>query len=81
MKHYEDAVRDLTRCVAQYPADVPASVTSRFNLARAYAEMGREAEASEQLARALSLQRDIGGLTASNLAEAERLLAQLTKAD
>lgn len=81
MRHFDDAIRDLTRCIELYSADTPALTASRFHLGRVYAAKGLKTEAVEQLEQSLALQNQIGGLTPSEAAEAERLLAQLQRAD
>ena len=40
LRHLDQAVRDFARCIELYPANLPAVGTSRFNLARAHAELG-----------------------------------------
>ncbi|MBP8305511.1 MAG: tetratricopeptide repeat protein, partial [Phycisphaerae bacterium] len=74
---YDKAVEDLARCVEMYPAGNPAGAGSRFHLARAYAKLKRSADAIRLLKEALDLHKRIGGLTAADVAEAEKLLADL----
>jgi len=81
MGHLEEAIRDLSQCIELYGADEPALTGSRFHLARAYAAAGRRTEALEQLKLSLALQSQNGGLTPSDQAEAERLLAQMQGAN
>jgi len=76
---FEKAIEDLTRCVELYPLSAPASVGSRFHLARVLVELGQQDNAIEQLTQALDLQRQIGGLSIVEVAEARRLLEQLQK--
>jgi len=76
---FNRAVQDFTKCIELYPSTAPAAVATRFHLARAFARLGEKDKAVEQLNRALDLESKIGGLSASDLAEAQRLLEQLQK--
>lgn len=77
MGRYEDAVRDLEQCVSQYRDDVPALAAARFHLGRAHAALGRKKEAEDELTQSLDLHGRVGGLSPSDVAEAQRLLAQV----
>jgi tetratricopeptide (TPR) repeat protein len=81
MGRYEDAVRDFTACIRQYPDNAPSLTAARFHLGRTYLSLGRKAEAREELARSLNLHERIGGLTPSEKDEATRLLEQAGRAD
>ncbi len=74
---YEKAVQDLTRCLGLYPGTTPASVGTRFHLARALAKNRQKDRAIEQLNQALDLEKRIGGLSAADRADAQRLLKEL----
>ncbi len=74
---FDKAVKDFTTCIKLYPSDTPASVASRFHLARAFAGLGQRDRAVECLNQVLELDSRIGGLLTADLAEAQRLLKQL----
>ncbi len=74
---YDKAVQDFTRCVELYSNTNPAKVSTRFHLAKAYAELDKRTEAIEQLTQALESQSRIGGLSPSDIDEARRLLQRL----
>ena len=74
----DNAVQDFKRCVRLYPGNTPAIVTSYFHLGRCLADLGEKVNAIEQLNKALELEKELGGLDGSDLAEARRLLTQLT---
>ena len=74
---FDKAVVDFTTCIELYPNETPASVTSRFHLARAFAGLGQRNKAVEHLTKVLELDSRIGGLLTTDLAEAQRLLKQL----
>ena len=74
---YDKAIQDFTRCIQLYSNTAPASISTRFHLARAYAKLEQSNEAIEQLNHALNLQSRIGGLPQADLDEARRLLKNL----
>ena len=80
---FDKAVEDFTTCIELYPNETPASVASRFHLARTFAGLGQRNKAVEHLTQALDLNRAldpdnrIGALSDTDLAEAQRLLKQL----
>jgi tetratricopeptide (TPR) repeat protein len=74
---FDKAVEDFSKCIKLYPTETPASVASRFHLARAFAKLGQRDKAVEYLNRVLELDDRIGGLLTVDLAEAQRLLKQL----
>jgi len=74
---FDKAVEDFTTCINLYPNETPASVASRFHLARAFAGLGQRDKAVECLNKVLELDSSIGGLLTTDLAEAQRLLKQL----
>jgi hypothetical protein len=51
---------------------------SHFHLAKTLIGLGQKEESVKALNRALKLNSDFGGLSPSNLAEAQRLLKELT---
>ena len=74
---FNKAVEDFATCIKLYPNETPASVASRFHLARAFAGLGQRDRAVEYLNQVLELDSRIGGLLTTDLAEAQRLLKQL----
>jgi len=77
---FDKAVQDFTDCIKLYPSGTPAAVASRFHLARAYAGLRQRDKAIEHLNQALDLHSRTGGLSATDLAEAQHLLEQLQPA-
>jgi len=78
---HEKAAQDFAECVKLYPGNVPATVSSRFHLARALAKLGRKAEATQHMEQALYLQARLGGLSEAEIAEARSLLEKLKQGD
>jgi tetratricopeptide (TPR) repeat protein len=78
---HEKAVQDFTESIKLYPANVPATVSSRFHLARALAQLGRKAEAVQHMEQALYLQARLGGLSEAEVTEARNLLEKLKQGD
>jgi tetratricopeptide (TPR) repeat protein len=74
---FSKAVQDFTSCIKLYPNSAPAGVASRFHLARAFAKLGQKDQAINYLKQALDFQSRIGGLSKTELAEAQLLLEQL----
>jgi tetratricopeptide (TPR) repeat protein len=74
---YEKAIQDFTKCLSLYLRATPASVATRFHLARALAKYGQKDKAIEQLNQALNLEQRIGGLSTADRADAQRLLKEL----
>ncbi|MHC4507468.1 MAG: tetratricopeptide repeat protein [Planctomycetota bacterium] len=74
---YEKAIQDFTNCMDLYPGTTPATVATRFHLAKALAQVGQRSRAIGELNRALDLESRIGGLSTADLADAQRLLRQL----
>jgi tetratricopeptide (TPR) repeat protein len=76
LRHLDQAVRDFSRCIELYPANLPAVGRSRFNLARAYVDLGgSKVEAARQLAQVIALCRTYNEKGAS--AEARKLLREV----
>jgi len=76
---FDKAVQDFDRCVRLYPNSAQEIVASYFHLGRSLAGLGEKTRAIEQLNKAIELNRDIGGLGDADLAEAHRLLEQLSR--
>ena len=74
---FELAKEDFTKCITLYQDNNPAVVSSHFHLARAFDKLGEKNEAIKHLNQALDMNSQIGGLSASDLAEARRLRKQL----
>jgi tetratricopeptide (TPR) repeat protein len=78
LRQYDKAVQDFNKCVRLYPSRALAIVTSYFHLGRCLADLGEKAQAIEQLNKALELNKEFGGLGSDDIAEAHRLLVQLS---
>ncbi len=74
---FNKAIEDFTTCIKLYPNETPASIASRFHLARAFAGLRQRDKAIECLNQVLELDSRIGGLLSTDLTEAQRLLKQL----
>jgi len=75
---YEKAVQDFTRSLKLYPRGTPAAAATYFHLGRALDGLGQKDEAIENLKKALELNADeIGGLSATDAAETQRLIEEL----
>lgn len=76
---YDKAVQDFTRCIRLYPGGTPAAAASYFHLAKALASLEQKDEAVENLNKALELNAEIGGLSAADTEETQRLLEELSQ--
>ena len=89
---FNKAVQDFTTCIELYelyPKGLPSAVASHFHLARAFAShfhlarafagLGQRDKAVEHLNQALDLEKRIGDLLTTDLAEAQSLLERLQK--
>jgi len=76
---FNKAIQDFTDCLKLYPGTAPSGAATRFHLARAFAALGEKDKAIEYLNQALNLQSQMGGLSTKDLAEAQRLLDELSK--
>jgi len=76
---YDKAIADLTTCVKLYPEGTPGKLNSFFHLSRAFAAAGNKSKAIEYLNNTLSMQKQFGGLSPTDLDEANRLLGTLLK--
>jgi len=74
---FDKAVSDFNECIKLYPSVTPASIGTRFYLARALAKLGQKDKAIQYLKEALELNSQTGGLSTADLSEAQRLLNQL----
>jgi tetratricopeptide (TPR) repeat protein len=73
----DKAVSDFNECIKLYPGITPASIGTRFYLARALAKLGQKNKAIQYLNEALKLNSQTGGLSTADLSEAQHLLNQL----
>jgi tetratricopeptide (TPR) repeat protein len=76
---YDEAIKDFNKCAKLYPGHVPSAVASYFHLGRALAAQGSKDEAVKYLKLALDSNPKIGGLSASDVTEAQNLLGGLIK--
>jgi tetratricopeptide (TPR) repeat protein len=76
---FNKAIQDFTTCIKLYPKETPSGTASRFHLGRAFAALGEKDKAIEQLNQALNLESQTRGLSPKDLAEARRLLKELSK--
>ena len=74
---FNKAAEDLTKCVELYPNSVSQSTAARFHLARVLAALGKNDNALKHLKQALDLEKKIGGLSTTELTEAQSLLSKL----
>ena len=77
MGEFDKAVEDFTTCIRLYPTGTPTAVGSHFRLAKTFNKLGQNVKALEHLNQTLDMESQIGGLTTSELAEAQNLLKQL----
>jgi len=68
---FNKAREDFTTCIELYPNGIPAAISSRFHLARAFDKLGQKYKAVEHLKQALDMGSRIEGLLATDLAEAQ----------
>ena len=76
---YDKAVADFTRCVELYPKDSPSLIASYFHLGRALAALGQNDKAVDNLRVVLDSSTKSESLSPVDLAEAERILAELSE--
>ncbi|HUW19276.1 MAG TPA: tetratricopeptide repeat protein [Sedimentisphaerales bacterium] len=74
-----NAIQDFDRCIRLYPPRTPSLVASYFHLGRALMSLGQKDKAVENLKKAFEMNTEIGGLSPSDMAEARRLIEQLSK--
>jgi len=74
---YDKAIQDFNKSLDRGPGNTPASVTTRFYLAKSLAELGQKEKALKLVTQALSLESDIGGLSKADLREARLLCKKL----
>lgn len=76
---FHKATQDFTRCVELYPIASPSLVASYFHLGRSLAALGRSGQAIDSLEKALDLNNEWPGLSHSEIADAKRLLEELSR--
>jgi tetratricopeptide (TPR) repeat protein len=74
---FDKAVHDFNKCIELYPGVTSASIGTRFYLARALVKLGQKDKAIQYLNEALKLNSKTGGLSKTDLSEAQRLFSQL----
>ena len=77
LNKFDEAVHDFTTCIKLYPSGTRKITTSHFHLGRAFAKLGQKDKAIEHLHKALDLENKTGGLSTTDLSEAQRLLEKL----
>ena len=75
---YDKAVQDFTRCLKLYPTGTPAAAATYVHLGRALVGLAQKDKAVENLNKALELNAEIGGLSATDTEETQRLLEELS---
>jgi cellulose synthase operon protein C len=89
---FNKAIQDFTTCIKLYPKESPSGIASRFHLARALVAvrrmqmlsskpptLGEKDRAIEYLNQVLNSESQTKGLSPKDLAEARRLLEELSK--
>lgn len=76
---YNKALEDFKRCIQLYPSTAQSGVATRLHMAKTYAKLGQDGRAREVLDQAMDMDRRIGGLSSTDLTEAQNLLMQLSK--
>lgn len=76
-----EAVKDFERFIELCPPGGRSLATTRFHLARAYAQLGNRPEAVRQLGQIPGLNEGTSALSATDQAEAKLLLERITKGD
>jgi len=74
---FNEAIECFNTAIKLYPKQNPAAVASRFHLGRSLAAQGQSSTAVAELQQALSLHDQIGGLSETDIAEAQLLLKKL----
>lgn len=81
MAEHHKAVRDFNKCLELYPKNSLSSAISRFHLARSQIALGQNGRATDNLQKTIELNNKIGGLSSTEVAEAQLLLDELSKED
>ena len=79
MGNLEGAVKDFTRFIELCPPGTGSLATTRFHLAQVYSEMGNLSDATRQLEQISGLLDGTSDLSATDEAEAKRLLERAKK--
>jgi len=79
LKEYDKAIEDFSTCVKLYPEGTPGRVSAFFHLARTFAAAGDKSKAIEYINNTLDIQKRSGGLSPSDLEQANSLLSTLSK--
>jgi tetratricopeptide (TPR) repeat protein len=73
---HQNAIQDFKKCISMYPENFPALAATHFHLAKALTALGQNKEAHSNIQKALELNNKFGGLSATDLAEAKKILDQ-----
>jgi tetratricopeptide (TPR) repeat protein len=73
------AVQDFRKCIELYLPQTPSVTASYFHLGRALAKLGQKDEAVQNLGKAIQMNSGIGGLSPTDLADAQHLVEQLSQ--
>ncbi len=76
---FNKAIQDFNTCIKLYSSSTPPYVASQFHLGRAYAKLGQTDMAIEHLNQVLELEKRIGGLSRTDLAEVQHLINELSQ--
>ena len=74
---YDKAVEDFSRCIELYPENSLSLAGSHFHLAKALIAVGQDKKALYNLRRTLDLIDKNGGLSPTEITEAQKLLKEL----
>jgi len=75
---HQKAIRDFTKCVELYPRNSHSLAVSHLHLAEALNAIGQFDAAADSIRKSLELKDEFGGLTASEVAEAQKMLNKLS---
>ncbi len=78
MGRFDKAIQDFSDCIRLYPDERAAVTAAYFHLGRTYTGLKETDKAAENLKKALSLNEKVGGLSDTDLAEATRMLDELS---
>jgi len=76
---YNKAAQNFSRCTELYSRRSPSLTSSYFHFAKALIALGQENRAKDNLQATLDLNTKIGGLSPGDLAEAKRMLGELSQ--
>jgi tetratricopeptide (TPR) repeat protein len=79
MSEYQKAVRDFSRCAELYPENSASMGITRYHLGKTFAALGQTDRAIDNLTYCLDAGRKYGGLSGSQMQEAQKLLEKLLR--